>query len=505
MDLSKINLDSLSGEELSLILQQVRMVDTLPYTASPKQMEFHLAEENGADCPVLYGGAIGGGKTYALCADGIRECLEIPGNRVLLARKTSVDFKKTTLVTLKMLLPKDVIHRKVEQEFIFPNNSVLLYMGLGDEKANEKIRSLEIGYLGIDEASEIDGLTFKMACSRLRWKPAMDAKRIKVRLVSNPTQGWLKEDFIDSPRPGYRYIRATMRDNPFLDPEYEKATTAIFSTDPQWRKAMVEGDWNAFTGSAQVIPSHLIPEAAKRHANPGTPCIWGLDVARLGSDSTVLVERRGYNFEIIKKWNRIRLDLQSDDIVKIYESRLSDQRIEDQRAKLEKREAQILVPSIINIDDIGLGGGLADMLIGKNLPAKGINVGRASKRNSHKFYNFKAELWWNLRQMFESDNMDIPDLAELKTELGAVEFEYVGGRIKIQDKEIVRKNIGRSPDYADALALAAWTGVNSYVSIDDDDWEEMPIAYNEKEMQEEKDYQKEKTVNTLLKLMGKIR
>lgn len=409
-------------------------------------------------------------KSYALCAEAIRECLDVPGNRVLLARKESVAFKNTTLVTLLQLIPSSTVHRKVEQQFLFTNGSVLIYTGLGTEKDNEKIRGLEIGFLGIDEASEVDRNTFETAASRLRWKPAMDAKRIKVRLTSNPSPGWLKEDFIDSPRTKivkdgdgnpvldefgdpieeqmYYYIKATMRDNPHVDDEYRQQAEEIYADNPVWLEAMVNGDWDAFTGNDQVIPSYQIIDAMEHNkATIGTPTIWGLDIARKGDDSTVLFECSGSKFRQVKEWKKKGLEVWGPEILDIY------------------KESKIK-PQLINVDDIGIGGLGVDYLAMNGLPARGLNVSRVSKHNSNKYTNMKAEIWWNLRNRFKNETLEIPNDNILKTELGSVKFDYVSGRVMIPDKEKIKKNLGRSPDRADAFVLASWGGSMSFAIFD---------------------------------------
>lgn len=464
MEFNDDYLENLSDEDLMNMLQKAKAVSSLPYVATPKQMEFHMASERGLDRPVLYGGAIGGGKTYSLCAEAIRECIDIPGNRVLLARKTNVTFKSTTLVTLLRLVPQGVEHRKVEQRFLFPNGSEILYMGLGEERDNEKLRGLEIGMLGIDEASEIDKPTFQIAASRCRWGPAMKANRIKVRLTSNPAQGWLKEDFVDNPKPltdengtplldsngneipAFRYIRATMKDNPYIDPSYAREAEELFGDSPTWKAAFIDGDWDAFTSADQVLPSHLISDAMKRDiaVDPNEPIIWGVDIARFGDDRTTLFENQGGKFTVLQTWKKQAIDVTANEIIGWYRS-------------TERK------PSIINLDDIGVGGGVVDICISAGLPARGVNVQRASKHNKHKFTNMKAELWWGLRKLLEAQPVSIPDMPELKAELNSVRFQYTTGRITIPEKAEIKKQLGRSPDLADGLVLASWTGYQSYV------------------------------------------
>src|SRR3990172_10854350 len=52
----------------------------------------------------LYGGAVGGGKTVALCAEGLRLSLAYPGNRGFICRHETKALRLTTLVTLLKLI-----------------------------------------------------------------------------------------------------------------------------------------------------------------------------------------------------------------------------------------------------------------------------------------------------------------------------------------------------------------------------------------------------------------
>ena len=134
------------------------------------------------DSPVryrLYGGAVGGGKTRALCAEGLRLSLAYPGNRGFMCRHESTAFRNTTLVTLLSLISEieDLTgskimsnHHKTEKIIYFINGSSILYGALGDAEDFERIKSLEVGFFCIDEASETVFTNFQMLKSRLRWR-----------------------------------------------------------------------------------------------------------------------------------------------------------------------------------------------------------------------------------------------------------------------------------------------------------------------------------------------
>ncbi|MGB0972968.1 MAG: hypothetical protein ACPGVG_18730, partial [Mycobacterium sp.] len=69
------------------------------------------------------------------------------------------------------------------------------------------------------------------------------------------------------------------------------------------------------------------------------------------------------------------------------------------------------------------------------------------------FSDRRSELWWHMREWFDTYGACDPD-DELEEELLTPEWDYVGGRIKLEAKDKIKERIGRSPDRADALALA---------------------------------------------------
>jgi phage terminase large subunit len=84
----------------------------------------------------------------------------------------------------------------------------------------------------------------------------------------------------------------------------------------------------------------------------------------------------------------------------------------------------------------------------------GVNVGEASKFPD-RFRNLKAELYWALRERFESngisglqDELTISQLASIRYEINA------RGQVEIESKQALRQRGAQSPDRAEALMLA---------------------------------------------------
>jgi len=104
----------------------------------------------------------------------------------------------------------------------------------------------------------------------------------------------------------------------------------------------------------------------------------------------------------------------------------------------------------------GLGSGPYDRLIELNWPTVyGLNM--SAKAIDHETYvNLRAEIAWNVRDLFKRGDIYIPDDDDLKSELSNIRYKlHSDGRRQIESKEEIKKRLnGRSPDRADALFMA---------------------------------------------------
>ena len=80
-------------------------------------------------------------------------------------------------------------------------------------------------------------------------------------------------------------------------------------------------------------------------------------------------------------------------------------------------------------------------------------------RDLARFKNRRAEMYWTLRERLEEGAISLADNDELMADLAAIRYFFTAqGKIQLETKDEVRRRLGRSPDRADAVALALAAG-----------------------------------------------
>ena len=161
--------------------------------------------------------------------------------------------------------------------------------------------------------------------------------------------------------------------------------------------------------------------------------VLAVDVARFGSDRSVILRRRGHRVEEIRTFQKLdTMQLTGWVVAAIKEFR----------------------PTRMYIDEIGVGAGVVDRLKEAGHKVRGVNVARRSRQDGV-FANLRAEGFWRLRELFANGGISIPADNQLMGELAALRYSYDSlGRILMESKESMRQRGLPSPDKADALMLA---------------------------------------------------
>jgi PBSX family phage terminase large subunit len=210
----------------------------------PKQEEFLNARAR----EILYAGAFGSGKSRALCYALIQHAA-LHGNLCLLTRKTLTTLKQTTLRTLLQpdgnlppVLPEgSYTHNKADCTIKLNGGGEIYYTGFEN---SDRIRSLNLGCVVCDEATELSEEEYIMMLGRLR--NSADANR-QFLAACNPSapSHFLHRRFFEELSPDRIVIHTQSDDNFFLPPDY-LAMLGGFSG--QNRERYVLGRWVQFEG-----------------------------------------------------------------------------------------------------------------------------------------------------------------------------------------------------------------------------------------------------------------
>ena len=187
-------------------------------------------------------------------------------------------------------------------------------------------------------------------------------------------------------------------------------------------------------------------DRAGRPAQPGRR-VFGVDVARGGSDRTIVALRVGSVVHSLTHLPPI-----ADTVAIAHQL----------RARMVKQT------DLAVVDVIGVGAGVVDTL--RHTPDVSVFAFNASKRSARrdrsgelKFLNQRAAMWWQLRELLDPTyhpTLCLPPDEDLLTELVAPKWKLVGkGIIQVEGKDEIRTRIGRSTDLADAVAQSLITDV----------------------------------------------
>ena len=223
----------------------------------------------------------------------------------------------------------------------------------------------------------------------------------------------------------------TVDDTRILTDEELDSARRTMSQD-QYRQEFL-CDWSASSEDV-LIPIDLVNEARMRdypHGfSIGAPVVMGVDVARFGDDSSVLIRRKGLQAYDIVRFQGIDLMRLAGEIV----------------ARITAQPVHALF-----IDAVGIGAGVVDRI--RQLGHSVIAVQSGESSTDSTYANLRAEMWGKMRDWLK-DGGQIPDDFVLRNDLSSLTYSFDNrNRIVLERKSDAKKRGIKSPDCADALAL----------------------------------------------------
>jgi hypothetical protein len=257
------------------------------------------------------------------------------------------------------------------------------------------------------------------------------------RLLVSSTPGGIAGPFyriIDERGDDWRVHHLSSVDSSRVAPEWCARMARQWGEDSALYTTRVLGEF-ANHGDGVLFTLSLLEDAVNRPLDlTGADVVMGVDVARsVAGDQNCIAVCRGGKVERLILW------------------RSPDTTITMERVA---HEALRTNPRRIRVDEGGVGGGVVDRLRQLRLPVEGVMFG-GHATESGRFRNRRAEMFWMLRDALAEGRAALPDDDELLADLTAVRYGFEpSGRIYLEPKDEARKRLGRSPDRADAIAMA---------------------------------------------------
>ena len=277
------------------------------------QTEFLAADEKD----VLYGGAAGGGKSYAMLVDPLRYAHK-KAHRALILRRSMPELREL-IDKSRELYPQafpGCKFREVEKVWNFPSGAKIEFGFLERDADVYRYQGQAYSWIGFDEITHLPTeFGWNYLASRLR---TTDPEiKTYLRCTANPGgvgAHWVKKRYVDSNLPNEsfigddgltrKFIPARLTDNPYLakDGIYEQM---LMSLPPVQRKQLLEGNWDVNEGAAfvefdpdvHIVAPFSIPITWERikgidygYASESA-CIWG---AMDKVDGTLIIYRELY-------------------------------------------------------------------------------------------------------------------------------------------------------------------------------------------------------------------
>lgn len=393
---------------------------------------------------VLYGGGVGGGKSFLGCDWQIKRRLKYPGTRGLIGR---AELKKLRLSTMQtffelcanydLIAGKHYNYNGQDHVITWFNGSQTILMDLADTPSDpefQRFGSIELTDYFVDEAGEVSEKCVNILASRVRYKLIND--KPKGLLTCNPHKGWLYREFFDAKRSGLirsdrEFIQALPTDNPHVSPVYLESLLLLPEVD---RKRLLEGDWDYDETKDRLYEYDDLLRCFRTPANTNVDKFITADIARMGDDRTVIVVWNGLHAEkfVVLKHKPINEVVDTiNQLVKSHGVKLSN----------------------VLCDEDGIGGGAVDYL-----KCKGFLNGSKSVRDN--YMNLKSDCYFKLGELitnnlitFESTHKDT-----IVKELEMIRREKLDsdGKLRVTNKEDLKKRHGISPDFADAIMMRAF-------------------------------------------------
>lgn len=451
----------------------------------PKQENAVYYLKDNETKELLYGGAAGGGKSALEVLKIIENCQLYPSSRWLLGRAKLKALTETTLNTFFELSAK----LGITDQYTYNSKASIIYWNNGSEillkdlflypsdPNFDSLGSLEITGGFIDEVNQCVYKAWQIALSRCRYKltewdihgERTDTMKVlkrneygvailwlnskgeetaglipKLCGTCNPSKNWTYKQFYKPHRDGTlpkhrKFIQSLPTDNPHLPQSY---LDTLLGLDKTSRERLYYGNWEYDDDPSALIDIDSITDYFNpTHIKGNGTMYLTIDVARKGKDKNIMRVWDGW------------LCIYREEILK------SDLQFVVKRAKVLQAKYKIPLSNVV-ADEDGVGGGVVDFLGCKGFVNGSKAIVIKGKENTANFINLKSQCGYYMAEMIVKKKTgeivsDANVIDWTSEEMEQVKQKDIDkdGKIALVSKDVVKANIGRSPDEWDSIMM----------------------------------------------------
>lgn len=446
------------------------------FTATPVQEKWIAAITSGKYRFLGIGGGIRGTKTFACLAAVIVLCKLFPRSRWAIVRKDLPTLRRNVVPSMEKLRLMGVggfVGELNMSSWVYTcknGSEILLFPEqITQDPELERWKGLEVNGFVLEESSELSEVAANKAIERAgSWiiPSTPDNHRPNqppplVMCSFNPCNNWPRRWFYDpwksnSLAEPYFFQPATIADNPYATEEYKESLKYL---PPEEYKRFVMGEWEFIDDPRQLIKTEWVWDALNVEPVHG-PARLGVDVARYGDDKTKIAKVLGNHLRKI-------ITAEKTDVPTVTNLVLNE--ANDHDFPVEGK--------YVNIDGIGVGGGVVDNCRKAKLKVREFIAGakeyirRAPGTGKPlsvlHFKDLRSQAWWEFReklrlgqvclQMVDRKGQPITMPPKLIGDLTAPRYEISGEKVvTVESKEDLKEpdRLGRSTDDGDAVVTA---------------------------------------------------
>lgn len=400
-----------------------------------------------------YGGGKGGGKSFLGANLIFGDAFLYPETHYFIARKKLNDLRKFTVPTIIEVFQSWGINNSVysfnatDNLFTLKNNSKVFLIEakyMPSDPQYMRFGSMMMTRGWIEESGEFEyDARANLAASIGRWKNDIYNLSPKLLETCNPAKNYMYELYYKAAKnnelPDYRkFVTALISDNKMIPSDYVNQLDRVLTKNQKER--LINGNWEYDDDPTALCDYENIIEIFRTNLSFSGKKYITCDAARFGSDKAVIIIWDGW------------------DIIEIFTYDTSA--TTDIQVKIKQYQT---IHGITNrnviVDQDGVGGGIVD-----NLRCCGFsNNGRAIEVKGQKenYDNLKSQCGFGLAEKINSNSMAVKCRVEpsIKEKIVA-EIEVLKRtedvKLCLISKDEMKKLIGRSPDYLDAMLMRYW-------------------------------------------------